>query len=157
VALSGGQAARAVAGQRAALALRRLLLDEPTNDLDFAGLERLEQFVLGLQAGLVVVSHDREFLARTVSSVLDSTSRRAPPPSTAAASRPYVQERALRRQQARDAYEEYEDKRTGLVQQAQRQREQSVRGALRAKRKMPDNDRRARARASRRPRTPPAG
>jgi len=35
---------------------------------------------------------------------------------------------------------DYEDKRTGLVQQAQRQREQSVRGALRAKRKPPDND-----------------
>ena len=44
------------------------LLDEPTNDLDFAGLDRLEEFARGLQAGLVVVSHDREFLARTVSS-----------------------------------------------------------------------------------------
>jgi hypothetical protein len=50
----------------------------------------------------------------------------------------------VRKSQAREAYEDFEDKRQGLVEQAQRQREQSVRGALRAKRKMPDNDRAAR-------------
>src|SRR5919107_42452 len=63
-ALSGGQAARA---GMASLLLSRydvFLLDEPTNDLDLAGLARLEEFVAGLRAGVVVVSHDREFLAR---------------------------------------------------------------------------------------------
>jgi len=141
--LSGGQAARA---SLAGVLLSRydvFLLDEPTNDLDFAGLERLEEFVLGLSAGLVVVSHDREFLARTVTSVLDidgplRTARRFD-----GGWESYLEERSRSRQQQRDAHEEFEDKRTGLVQQAQRQREQSVRGALRAKRKMPDNDRAA--------------
>ena len=139
--LSGGQAARA---SLASVLLSRydvFLLDEPTNDLDFAGLERLERFVLGLQSGLVVVSHDREFLARTVTSVLDLDG----PTHTATLSgggfEAYVEARALRRRQSRTAFEDFEDKRSGLVQQAQRQREQSVRGALRAKRKMPDNDR----------------
>ena len=139
--LSGGQAARA---SLASVLLSRFdvfLLDEPTNDLDFAGLERLERFVLGLAAGLVVVSHDREFLARTITSVLDLDG----PLRTARLFNggwdAYLAERALARQHARAAYEEYEDKRTALAQQAQRQREQSVRGALRAKRKMPDNDR----------------
>ena len=47
------------------------LLDEPTNDLDFDGLEHLERLVLGLPGGLMVVSHDREFLARTVNAVLE--------------------------------------------------------------------------------------
>jgi ATPase subunit of ABC transporter with duplicated ATPase domains len=139
--LSGGQAARA---SLASVLLSRFdvfLLDEPTNDLDFAGLDRLEQFVLGLKAGLVVVSHDREFLTRTVSSVLDLDEPTRTGTLYGGGFEAYVEARALRRQQARDAYEEYEDKRTGLVQQAQRQREQSVRGALRAKRKMPDNDR----------------
>jgi ATPase subunit of ABC transporter with duplicated ATPase domains len=143
VTLSGGQAARA---SLASVLLSRydvFLLDEPTNDLDFAGLERLEQYVLGLQAGLVVVSHDREFLARTISPVLDLDE----PTRTAALYNggydAYLDERALRRSQARDAFEDYDDKRASLVQQAQRQREQSVRGALRAKRKMPDNDRAA--------------
>ena len=141
VTLSGGQAARA---SLASVLLSRydvFLLDEPTNDLDFAGLERLEQFVLGLSAGLVVVSHDREFLARTVSSVLDLDEPTRTATLYNGGFEAYVQARALRRDQAREAYEEYDDKRSGLVQQAQRQREQSVRGALRAKRKMPDGDR----------------
>ncbi len=141
--LSGGQAARAALASVLLSRYDVFLLDEPTNDLDFAGLERLEQFVIGLQAGLVVVSHDREFLSRTISSVLDLDE----PTRTATLYNggydAYLAERELRRSQAREAYEDYADKKQGLVVQAQRQREQSVRGALRAKRKMPDNDRAA--------------
>ena len=58
--LSGGEAARAAL---AAILLSRFdvfLLDEPTNNLDFAGLERLERFLGGLAAGVVLVSHDRD-------------------------------------------------------------------------------------------------
>jgi len=64
--LSGGESARLAL---AAVLLSRfdvLLLDEPTNDLDFDGLERLERFVVGSDSALVVVSHDRAFLDRTV-------------------------------------------------------------------------------------------
>ena len=138
--LSGGQAARA---SLASVLLSRydvFLLDEPTNDLDFAGLERLERFVLGLSSGLVVVSHDREFLARTVTSVLDVDEPSRTAVLYGGGYDAYLEERARRRSQARDAYEEYDDKRSALVVQAQRQREQSVRGALRAKRKVVDND-----------------
>ncbi len=141
--LSGGQAARA---SLASVLLSRydvFLLDEPTNDLDFAGLERLEQFVLGMTAGLAVVSHDREFLARTVTSVLDIDGPLRTARLFGGGWESYLEERTRSRQQQRDAYEDFEDRRTGLVQQAQRQREQSVRGTLRAKRKMPDNDRAA--------------
>src|SRR5438477_56839 len=69
--LAGGQAARA---SLTSLLLSRydvFLLDEPTNDLDLDGLDRLERFVTGLRAGTVVVSHDREFLARTVDRVVE--------------------------------------------------------------------------------------
>ena len=138
--LSGGQAARA---SLASILLSRFdvfLLDEPTNDLDFAGLERLEEFVLGLQSGVVVVSHDREFLARTISAVLDIDGPLRTATLYNGGYDAYLEERARRRSQQREAYDDYEDKRAGLVQQAQRQREQSVRGALRAKRKPPDND-----------------
>ncbi len=138
--LSGGQAARASLASVLLAQYDVFLLDEPTNDLDFAGLERLEQFVLGLRAGLVVVSHDREFLARTVDAVLDIDGPLRTARLYAGGWDAYLAERALARTQAREAYEEYDDKRAGLTSQAQRQREQSVRGALRAKRKAPDGD-----------------
>ena len=48
-----------------------LLLDEPTNNLDFDGLARLERFMRTSPASIVVVSHDREFLDRTVTRVLE--------------------------------------------------------------------------------------
>src|SRR5207302_6333038 len=70
-ALSGGEAARVAL---AAILLSRfdvLLLDEPTNDLDFDGLERLERFLGARAGGLVVVSHDREFLDRTVTRIVE--------------------------------------------------------------------------------------
>jgi len=69
--LSGGEAARVAL---AAILLARFdvfLLDEPTNNLDFAGLDRLEEFLAGLAAGVVLVSHDRAFLDRTVTRVVE--------------------------------------------------------------------------------------
>ena len=69
--LSGGEAARAAL---AAILLARFdtfLLDEPTNSLDFAGLDRLERFLDELAAGVVLVSHDRAFLDRTVTRVVE--------------------------------------------------------------------------------------
>ncbi len=142
-ALSGGQAARA---SLASILLSRydvFLLDEPTNDLDFAGLDRLERFVQELQAGLVLVSHDREFLSRTITSVLDIDGPLRTATLYNGGWEAFLELRAVAKRQARDAYEDFDDKRSGLVDQAQRQREQSVRGAVRAKRKMPDNDRAA--------------
>jgi len=69
--LSGGQAARA----RLAALFRAdhdvYCLDEPTNDLDFEGLEWLERVVQGLRGSVVVVSHDREFLDRTVTRIVE--------------------------------------------------------------------------------------
>jgi ATPase subunit of ABC transporter with duplicated ATPase domains len=68
--LSGGEAARL---SLAALLLSRfdvLCLDEPTNDLDFDGLERLERFVQRFPGPIVLVSHDRAFLDRTVKRIV---------------------------------------------------------------------------------------
>ena len=62
VGLSGGERARV---GLAALLLSRfdvLLLDEPTNDLDQQGLAQLEEFVVGSDAAIALVSHDRRFL-----------------------------------------------------------------------------------------------
>ena len=69
--LSGGEAARVSLGAILLARFDVFLLDEPTNNLDFAGLERLERFLDGLTAGVVLVSHDREFLDRTVTRVVE--------------------------------------------------------------------------------------
>ena len=142
--LSGGQMARASLG---AVLLSRydvLLLDEPTNDLDLDGLARLESFVLGLRGGLVVVSHDREFLARTITDVLELDPHNRVARTFAGGWEAYLEERAVARRHARERYEDYTEKRQGLVGQVQSTREMSVRGAVRAKRRAPDNDRAAR-------------
>nr|WP_269205057.1 ABC-F family ATP-binding cassette domain-containing protein [Motilibacter aurantiacus] len=139
-ALSGGQAARA---GLASLLLSRydvFLLDEPTNDLDLDGLDRLERFVTGLRAGTVLVSHDREFLARVVNRVveLDLAQRQVNVFGGGYAS--YLEERAIARQHARDAYDEYADTRAGLEARARMQRAWMDKGVRNARRKASDND-----------------
>src|SRR5207244_2791247 len=85
-ALSGGERARAAL---AAILLARFdvfLLDEPTNDLDLDGLDRLEGFAVGLAGAAVIVSHDRAFLDRTVTRIVElheaTTHARAAAPAT---------------------------------------------------------------------------
>lgn len=48
-----------------------LLLDEPTNNLDIKGLETLEKFVKESDKTFLIVSHDREFLDRTVKRIFE--------------------------------------------------------------------------------------
>jgi ATPase subunit of ABC transporter with duplicated ATPase domains len=69
--LSGGQRARLALASILLARFDVYLLDKPTNDLDFAGLELLERFVASVDAGVVVVSHDRAFLDRTVSRIVE--------------------------------------------------------------------------------------
>jgi ATPase subunit of ABC transporter with duplicated ATPase domains len=70
-AASGGQKARAALADVLRGGFDVLLLDEPTNDLDFAGLAWLERGVVSHPGSVVVVSHDRAFLDRTVTRVVE--------------------------------------------------------------------------------------
>ncbi|WP_155055843.1 ABC-F family ATP-binding cassette domain-containing protein [Streptomyces blattellae] len=138
--LSGGQAARA---GLASLLLSRydvFLLDEPTNDLDLDGLERLERFVSGLRAGTVVVSHDREFLARTVTKVLELDLAQRQINLYGGGYEAYLEERETARRHAREDYEEYADKKAALQDRAQTQRAWMDKGVKNARRKASDND-----------------
>ena len=126
--LSGGQAARAAL---AALLLSRfdvVLLDEPTNDLDLAGLERLEAFVRGLRGGVVLVSHDREFLARCVNRVVELDLAQNQVAVYDGGYDAFLEERAVARRHAREAYDEFADKKADLVARARTQREWSSPG-----------------------------
>jgi ATPase subunit of ABC transporter with duplicated ATPase domains len=147
-ALSGGQAARV---GLAALLLSRfdiVLLDEPTNDLDLDGLDRLEAFVRGLRGGAVLVSHDREFLARSVTAVLELDLAQSTNRLFGGGYDSYLEEREIARQHKRDAYEEYASTKADLVSRARTQREWSSQGVRNAMRKSPDNDKIRRRAAS---------
>ncbi|MCW0215694.1 MAG: ATP-binding cassette domain-containing protein [Pseudonocardia sp.] len=139
-ALSGGQAARA---GLAALLLSRydvLLLDEPTNDLDLDGLERLEKFVQGLRSPAVIVSHDREFLARTVNRIVELDLHQHKVGVYDGGYDSYLAEREVARRHAREAYEAYDDKLGGLKDRAQMQHNWMAQGVRNARRKSKDND-----------------
>ncbi|TJV75259.1 MAG: ATP-binding cassette domain-containing protein [Mesorhizobium sp.] len=68
--LSGGERARLLLARVLARPANLLVLDEPTNDLDMETLELLQELVAGFAGTVVLVSHDRDFLDRTVTSVI---------------------------------------------------------------------------------------
>ena len=138
--LSGGQVARVAL---AALLLSRfdiVLLDEPTNDLDLAGLARLEEFVTGLRGGVVLVSHDREFMARCITSVVELDLVQNKVAVYDGGYDSFLEERAIAKRHAREAYNEFADKKADLVGRARTQREWSSQGVRNAMKKSPDND-----------------
>ncbi|HET6709422.1 ABC-F family ATP-binding cassette domain-containing protein [Amycolatopsis sp.] len=142
--LSGGQAARA---GLASLLLSRydvFLLDEPTNDLDLDGLARLERFVAGLRAATVLVSHDREFLARTVDRVVELDLAQQQVNVYGGGYEAYLEEREVARRHAREEYEEYADTKASLEARGRMQRAWMEKGVKNARRKQPDNDKAAR-------------
>ncbi|MGO4590988.1 ABC-F family ATP-binding cassette domain-containing protein [Paenarthrobacter sp. 2TAF44] len=143
--LSGGQAARVALG---ALLLSRfdvVLLDEPTNDLDLDGLARLEAFVQGLRGGVVLVSHDREFLARCVTTVVELDLAQNSVAVYDGGYEAFLEERAVAKRHARERYEDFANTKADLVSRARTQREWSSQGVRNAMKKNPDNDKIRRA------------
>ncbi|WP_369139863.1 ABC-F family ATP-binding cassette domain-containing protein [Modestobacter versicolor] len=145
VALSGGQAARV---GLASLLLSRydvLLLDEPTNDLDLAGLEQLERFVTGLRTGVVLVSHDREFLARTVTRVVELDLPQQLVRVHDGGYEAYLAEREVARRHAREEFDEFADTKAGLEARARMQRNWMAKGVRDSIKKSKDGDKHIKA------------
>ena len=71
-ALSGGERARVLLGRAFAMPANLLVLDEPTNDLDLETLDLLAEIIADYDGTLILVSHDRDFLDRTVTTTLVS-------------------------------------------------------------------------------------
>jgi len=69
--LSGGQKNRAMLARALLGQPEVLLLDEPTNHLDYAGMEFLEEYLAGSRNAFLTVSHDRRFLNRVCTKILE--------------------------------------------------------------------------------------
>src|SRR5437764_1459894 len=68
--LSGGERGRLMLARSLAKASNLLVLDEPTNDLDLETLDVLEEMLGDYEGTVILISHDRDFLDRVVTSVI---------------------------------------------------------------------------------------
>ncbi|MFV0369346.1 MAG: ABC-F family ATP-binding cassette domain-containing protein [Hyphomicrobiaceae bacterium] len=68
--LSGGERARLMLARALALPSNLLVLDEPTNDLDLETLDLLQELLADYEGTVLLVSHDRDFLDRVVTSTV---------------------------------------------------------------------------------------
>lgn len=72
--LSGGEKTRVAIAALLIFPPDLLILDEPTNHLDFATLKWLEEYLTGFKKGLLIISHDREFLNKTINKIFEISS-----------------------------------------------------------------------------------
>jgi len=114
-ALSGGEAARASLAAVLLVQADLLLLDEPTNDLDANGLAQLEAFVDAFPGAIVVVSHDRAFLDRTVTRIAEIDPRSRAILEWAGGWTEYARRRDEARRSAYEHFDEAQQRRRALT------------------------------------------
>lgn len=137
--LSGGEQAKV---GLATILLSRfdvLLLDEPTNNLDAPGLARLRDFLAAIRCPVVVVSHDRSFMASTVTSVLELSSHEHKTTLYRGDWAMYEAQSQERRREAAERYESYVATRENLRTQV-RTAAARVEKGVRASKTSTDND-----------------
>ncbi|WP_334129072.1 ABC-F family ATP-binding cassette domain-containing protein [Sneathiella sp.] len=126
-ALSGGEKNRLLLARLLARESNLLVLDEPTNDLDMETLDLLQEMLDGYDGTLLIVSHDRDFLDRLVTSTIviepggrvtefvggysDYLRARQPQPERAAAKAPSKPKEAAERPNAARKKLSYKDQR----------------------------------------------
>jgi len=138
--LSGGQLAKVALASIELSRYSLVLLDEPTNNLDFEGLERLERWMTTRAEAVVVVSHDRLLLERTVSAIADLDPWTGTLRRFGGGWQSFVEERARARRHAEEAYASYVHERDELQGRMRRQRDWAIQGVAKERRDMPDND-----------------
>ncbi len=125
--LSGGQRTKVNLAAMLLASFDVLLLDEPTNDLDQAGLAQLETMVVAQQRPVAVVSHDRAFLERVITSVYELDDHAHTGTRFNGGFAAWQTSRDVARQQHYDAYDEFNTKRSELQQRARTQQQWSAR------------------------------
>jgi ATPase subunit of ABC transporter with duplicated ATPase domains len=137
---SGGQEARAALGEILRAGFDVLLLDEPTNDLDFDGLRWLERSLAAHPGPAVVVSHDRAFLDRTVTRIveLDVWTRGAR--EYAGGWSEYEAERERRRVRQYESWEGFVAERERIEEQGRRMQQWEEKGYGQGRKKKKSKD-----------------
>jgi ATPase subunit of ABC transporter with duplicated ATPase domains len=125
---SGGEATREALREIFDSDADVLLLDEPTNDLDFDGLALLERFVARTPSAVVVVSHDRAFLERVVTRIVEFEPETRRVREFAGSWNDYERAREAARRAHEAAFERYADERERF-EQLLRERQGQARGA----------------------------
>jgi ATPase subunit of ABC transporter with duplicated ATPase domains len=138
--LSGGEAARAALASILLARFDVILLDEPTNDLDFAGLARLESFLAEFPGGVVVISHDRAFLDRVVTRIVELDEWTHGATEYAGGWSEYDAERRRRRDRHYRRYEAYESEKERVEEQARQMRQWEERGYGQGRKKKKTKD-----------------
>jgi ATPase subunit of ABC transporter with duplicated ATPase domains len=137
---SGGEAARARLAGFLHQPFDVRLLDEPTNDLDFAGLDWLERSVSNLLGSIVVVSHDRDFLDRTVDRIVELDEWKHGTSEFPGGWSDYERARANALRRQREAYETYEGEKERLEAQMRRMQRWEERGYGQGRKKKKGKD-----------------
>ncbi|MDX6465691.1 MAG: hypothetical protein QOI27_731, partial [Gaiellaceae bacterium] len=135
-----GEAARAALASIVLSRFDVLLLDEPTNDLDFAGLQRLESFLTGFGGSAVIVSHDRAFLDRTVTRIVELDEWTHGAREYAGGWSEYEAERERRRARHYERWEGYVAEKERVEEQAQRMQRWEDRGYGQGRKKKKSKD-----------------
>ena len=107
-----------------------ILLDEPTNNLDLQGLIVLENFILASNQGFFIVSHDRKFLDRLVTKVIELDEQTHDLKIYPNASyRSYLKERKKRENKEIEAYESYQAEKQRLLETARKKKQEALKMA----------------------------
>ena len=137
---SGGSAARTRLAEFLRRPLDVFLLDEPTNDLDFSGLDWLERTLANLPGAVVLVSHDRDFLDRTVDRIVELDEWTHGVTEYAGGWSEYERARTSALHGQREAYERYEGEKARLEEQQRRMQEWERRGYGQGRKKKKTKD-----------------
>ena len=137
---SGGERARAALAELLRGDFDVLLLDEPTNDLDFAGLAWLERSLAAYPGSVVVVSHDRAFLDRAVTKIVELDEWTRGPQEYAGGWSDYEAERAGRRERETQRWQGYVAERGRIEEQQRRMAEWERRGYGQGRKKKKSKD-----------------
>ncbi len=138
--LSGGQLARAALAGLAVTRFDVILLDEPTNHLDDDGLAHLTGLIRSRPGGMVLVSHDRAFLADVVDEIVELDLHTGTAVQFGGGWDAFEREREATRARARAEHEQALARRAQLVAAERETRRRAAASASRARARVHDND-----------------